>query len=93
MSERILTLHPEGKQGVNIDAAKYDQIKDSILKALRMEGEMPFGILLKSVNVDLEGKFEGSISWYMTTVKLDLEARGALICKRGKGPQVVSLSK
>ena len=32
--EKIMTLHPEGKQGVNISKAKYDQIKGASPDAL-----------------------------------------------------------
>ena len=34
MGERIKTLHPEGKQGVNIDKAKYDAVAAAILAAI-----------------------------------------------------------
>ena len=32
--DRILTLHPEGKKGVNITRDKYEQVKAVILDAL-----------------------------------------------------------
>jgi len=36
MTERILALHPhKSKKGVNIDKAKYDQMKSAILAALK----------------------------------------------------------
>jgi hypothetical protein len=41
--------------------------------------------LNKAVSQTLEGKFEGSIGWYYTTVKLDLEARGVIRCERKSG--------
>ena len=31
MDEKILTLHPQGKKGVNISRAKYDAMKTTIL--------------------------------------------------------------
>ena len=42
---------------------------------------------------DQKGKFKGSIGWYYTTVKLDLEARGIIIVDRTKSPQLMCLSK
>lgn len=75
MEERIMTLHPEGKQGVNINRKKYDIVRQSILTHLRAHGEMTFTELAENVRRKLEGSFEGSINWYVTTVKLDLEAR------------------
>ena len=34
--------------------------------------------LTADVHEELEGSFDGSITWYVTTVKLDLEARGLI---------------
>lgn len=75
MDERIMTLHPEGKQGVDISRKKYDIVRQSILNHLSAHGEMTFTELTENVRRKLEGSFEGSITWYVTTVKLDLEAR------------------
>jgi len=76
--ERIMTLHPEGKTGVNILKAKYDQIKDFIIEQLETNGgEMSYKELNEAAEQELPGKFEGSIPWYLVSVKLDLEARKA----------------
>ena len=45
---------------------------------LQEKGEMTFYGLNDEVGRQLEGNFEGSIGWYVTTVKLDLEARGVI---------------
>jgi hypothetical protein len=37
---------------------------------------MTFMKLTRTVEKEIDGKFEGSVTWYVTTVKLDLEARG-----------------
>lgn len=91
MSERIMTLHPAGKQGVNIDKAKYDVVRQAILDSLAEQGEIPFSRLGEAVSARLSEPFDGSIGWYTTTVKLDLEARGELDRVPGKSPQVVRL--
>jgi hypothetical protein len=39
---------------------------------------MTFKELTEEVRRRLEGSFDGSISWYVTTVNLDLEARGCI---------------
>jgi hypothetical protein len=76
MEEKIRTLHPEpGKSGVNISRRKYDVIRAAILESVRAHGEIPFKDLAQDVRGRIEGLFDGSISWYVTTVKLDLEAR------------------
>ena len=91
---RILTKHPEkGKQGVRISKAKYEVIRDAIVRALHSKREMTFEDLGKAVNKALKGKFEGSISWYVTTVKLDLEARKVLRRVPKSSPQRIRLAK
>lgn len=73
MVDKILTLHPSGNGGKNIEKQKYEVIKNAILRALR-------GALLTHTELDKEVSrllptFEGSLPWYVETVKLDLEAR------------------
>lgn len=85
--DRILTLHPEGKQGVNIDRAKYGAVREAILKAIRAQGEMAFTDLTGAVGELLPSDFEGSVSWYTVSVKLDLEARGLIERLPGGGRQ------
>ena len=87
MEEKILTLHPEGKAGVNISKAKYDQIREAMLGAIREHGELNFKELPREVESRLKKGFDGSIGWYVTTVKLDLEARGEIERIPGKSPQ------
>ncbi|NCS90332.1 MAG: hypothetical protein GW789_16590, partial [Ignavibacteria bacterium] len=36
--DKILTLHPQGKKGVNISLHKYEQIKNFILKTIKKKG-------------------------------------------------------
>lgn len=92
MEGRILTLHPQGKEGVNICARKYETIRDAILNSLSESKQLSFKELTKSVGELVAGHFEGSIAWYVTTVKLDMEAREMIQCSRGKGPQKISLT-
>jgi hypothetical protein len=69
-------MHPEeGKQGVNISRKKYDLICDAILAKLEQIPEISFKELVSSLEEQMMDEFEGSIPWYVTTVKLDLEAR------------------
>ena len=78
MEEKILTLHPDGKQGVNISKEKYETIRQAILSIIEEQKETLFKDLPAEVERKLEKDFDGSISWYVTTVKLDLEARGLI---------------
>ena len=93
MTERkVMTLHPEGKSGVNISRAKYDQMRDTILSVLDERHQMTSSDLGAEVASRLEGQFEGSISWYYTTVKLDLEARGLVERVDRGSPQRIRLA-
>jgi hypothetical protein len=94
MEERILTQHPQqGKQGVNISRRKYDQVRGAILASLRANDEMTFKALVEDVAAKLAGRFEGSIPWYVTTVKLDLEARGDIERVPRSNPQRLRLAE
>jgi hypothetical protein len=72
--KKILTKHPLGKSGRTIDREKYDVLKAAIVAALG-DRELTHDELMEKVNKGLKGKFDGNVSWYAETVKLDLEAR------------------
>jgi hypothetical protein len=91
MEKRIMTQHPEGKIGVNITQEKYDVMRQAILDSLRVHGERDFKEMIEDVRTKLGKKFDGSISWYVTTVKLDLEARGIIQRIPGETPQRLRL--
>ena len=82
-----MTLHPAGKAGVNIDKQKYDAVRKAILQSLQEHDTLTFGDLTAEVRDKLGGEFAGSISWYVTTVKLDLEARGEIARVPKSSPQ------
>ena len=91
MKDTIRTLHPQKKQGVKISKEKYDVIHKAIIGALRTKKEMTFMALSRAVEKQLGDKFEGSVMWYVTTVKLDLEARGEVKRVVNSRPQLVRL--
>jgi len=86
---RILTKHPLGKSGRNINKQSYETLKGAILSALRKK-ELAHTELLNQLNKSLRGKFAGNISWYAETVKLDLEAR-KIIERTSSKPQKYQL--
>jgi DNA-binding transcriptional ArsR family regulator len=93
MSERILTLHPDpAKRGVSISRAKYDMIRGAILHTLREKGEISFSELVEAVNDQVKDKFDGSVSWYVVSVKLDLEARDQIERVEQPGLQRIRLA-
>ena len=92
MKDTIRTLHPEKKQGVKISKEKYEIIRKAILCVLETQKEITFMNLSRAVEKEVNGNFEGSVTWYVTTVKLDLEARGQIKRVTNSRPQLVKLA-
>jgi hypothetical protein len=89
--QKILTLHPQGKRGVNIDRSKFEVMKKALLAVLRGK-ELTHNELFFALEEKLTGKFEGNIGWYAESLKLDLEARGMIERTRDK-PQKYRIVK
>ena len=92
MRNMIRTLHPDKKQGVNISREKYEMIRTAILCVMQEQKEITFMNLSRAVEKEVNGNFEGSVVWYVTTVKLDLEARGQIKRVPNSRPQLVRLA-
>jgi len=75
MDDKIFTLHPQGKKGVNISRKKYDTIKNYLLEKIKHHGEITYSELNDMAVKDLSKTFDGSVPWYVVSIKLDLEAR------------------
>jgi hypothetical protein len=90
--QKILTKHPLGKSGKNIDRQKYETLKKAILSTLQNK-ELTHEELFSRLNKTLKGKFSGSISWYAETVKLDLEAKKTVERTSAKPPKYRLKSK
>jgi len=73
--ERILTLHPQGKKGVNILKRRYTIIRKFILDTLEKEKTITYQSLSDRAVEELSDNFDGKVVWYIVSVKLDLEAR------------------
>jgi len=93
MAEKFPTLHPEGKKGVNIDSAKYNQVRKTLIGILDEKPEITYQEMDKMANERLKGNFTGSISWYVVTVKLDLEARGLIERIPGTSPHQIRIKR
>ena len=89
MRDLVRTLHPGKKQGVNISREKYEIIRKAVLCVLATQKEMTFMNLSRAVEKEVNGNFEGSVTWYVTTVKLDMEARGEIKRVPNSRPQLV----
>lgn len=92
-NERIQTLHPQGKKGVNILRKRYDPIKDFILKTVEAHGEITYSEVNDLAVEQLQADFDGSVPWHVVTVKLDLEARGVIERVPKTSPHKIRLKK
>jgi hypothetical protein len=90
-TEKILTLNLNGKKGVNILKSRYDVIKEAVISIITREKQITLVDLIKQVEAELSGTFDGKIGWYMVAVKLDLEARGVIAKVPGKTPQTLRI--
>ena len=89
--ERFQTIHPDGKDAPRIDRAKYEMVRDALLTLIPDDEQgTPFMTLADRVAKLLTREQLarlGSVGWYTTTVKLDLEARGEIERVPGSKPQ------
>lgn len=94
-ADRFLLLNPNtGRPDRTIDAEKYAAVKKAILKAVPKgpRNTIAFRDLAAATKKHLPGgriPGGGALMWYVTTVKLDLEARGLLACDRKRSPQTL----
>ena len=85
MTDKILTLHPQGKKGTNISRERYDAVRDAIIDHLGRR-EMTAFELFAAAGESLGPGFDGSVNWYGEGVKLGIKARKVLERLPGKRP-------
>ena len=92
--EKVICRTPTpGKQATRIDAWKFDLVRRAILDVVPpVEPGLPFKELPHEVSrrlTDEEREELGSLFWYTTTVKLELEVRGEIVRVEGAKPQAL----
>lgn len=90
--DRIVCQTPTpGKRSTRIPRWKYDLVRRAILDVVPVDGDgYAFKNLPDAVShrlSDTERAGLGSVSWYTTVVKLDLEVKGELRRLAGSRPQ------
>jgi hypothetical protein len=93
MSDKILTLNPNpGKKGVNVDKDKYEFIHDEIVKVLRDKGPLGAMRLVQELDSRIgDEKFGGSVGWYTTAIRLDMEAKKEILYDRKAKKPLITL--
>ena len=93
--EMFKAQHPDPeKQGATVTKSTYDADKAALLKVIPSSEEgIEYGALSKAVQPHISAELLESTSpgWWVTTVKLDLEARGVIERVKTKGRQRVRL--
>jgi hypothetical protein len=92
MEEKVYCQTPTpGKEGVRIAKWKYDRLRSIILSVIPAN---EVGITFKELPDRVRSQLSteeitqiGSVRWYTTTIKLDLEARGEIERIEGSSPQ------
>ena len=91
-AEKVLCHTPTpGKKPTRIDAWKYHHIREAILAVLPYDGpgivfmDLP-GLVGNQLQNDVKERL-GSVGWYTTTVKLDMEVKGEITRISGSKPQ------
>jgi len=77
MENKIQLSHPAGKNAVKIDAGKYEVMRNAITQCL-IKQALTHKEMHEAINNYFKKNkiiFDGSVEWYMETVKLDLEAK------------------
>ena len=90
--DKVQLKHPNSRKATpRIDKDKYDAVRAALLKAIPDNDQgVPFKGLEERVAKHLsksERASLGSIGWYTTGVKLDLEAQGLIERVPGSEPQ------
>jgi len=96
--EKILCLTPTpGKQGTRIDQWKYETLRRAIRRAVPKNKVgvefVKLPELVRSHLADDELKKLGSLTWYVTTVKLHLEVIGEIERVPNSKPQRIRMVK
>ena len=91
MEEKIMTLHPAGKKGVNIFRRRYDVIAEFLLDKIKQHKDISYSDLNDMAVEELTDSFDGKVPWYVVSVKLDLEARNVIQRVPGTSPHRVRL--
>jgi hypothetical protein len=92
MAATFFAVHPEPVEHIHIDETKYELMRTAILETLKVYGSLGLLELSALVEERLKGTFDGPISWYFTTVELDLEARGEIRRVPNSRPQVIEIA-
>lgn len=94
-AETITALHPDPeKQGTRVTKTTYEAYRAALFKVIPTSEEGVFYAALSQAvvpHLDADLVASTSPSWWVTTVKLDMEARGEVERVPGKGKQRVRL--
>jgi len=77
-SESVLTLHPDGKQGIRINKDEYELLSAFILFTIKDVGYVNLNRLIDKAQNSFSDPLDAEVAWRVFQIKLDLEARGLI---------------
>lgn len=87
----MTTEHPNGEPTYTIPEASYQLVRNTIIDMLRGQTSVPLQAIIDEVEAQSAAELDKSARWYVTTVKMDLEARGVIERVDGVSPQELRL--
>ncbi|MFC6990920.1 DUF6958 family protein [Haladaptatus sp. GCM10025707] len=92
MHQPISTQYPDfDRDDASIDDEKYGAVRDAIKACLGEHGALTFAELVDDVDAHIGEAFDGSVLWFVTRVKLDLENEDVIERVTGTTPQQLRL--
>ena len=90
-TKMMTTEHPNGEPTYTIPEASYQLVRNTIIDMLRGQTSVPLQAIIDEVEAQSADELDKSARWYVTTVKMDLEARGVIKRVDGVSPQELRL--
>ncbi|HFA49741.1 MAG TPA: hypothetical protein ENJ95_12095 [Bacteroidetes bacterium] len=84
--DKILTLHPEGQPGAMLLLHEYEMAKEAIVEFFLIKPTGTVEEINTSAANKLGGKIKGEINPFLTSVRLDMEARDYIEKVPGSDP-------
>ena len=92
--EKVACLNPHSGREMKIEQDIYNLFTKEIKNALRNKKALSFTELTQIIKTNLSSKkikFDGSVDWYVVTIKNDMDAKGELKVYMEKGKKLHAL--
>jgi hypothetical protein len=95
-SEKVICSNPNSGREIQIDASIYHTVREAIEKTLKQNKDsLTYSEIVKGVKKSFQlskAKFQGSLEWYVVTIKQDMVAKGIIDTWLEKGSRLHKLN-